>query len=185
MSLSLFLPSFFSLTSSICLFIPLPFLSCFLPLFYHSRPPLYHSFPLLKPSFQSLPSSICPCFPSVPPFYHPSDISLLQMHPQCGKEESKRGGIEKRKKDARKHKRKSLSLKSQHICHFRIYTSRTRNAALFFGVFFNIFTARCCVLISQIYVLQAIVAQHGGAVGLIITSKLVRDKNEYKILYKS
>ena len=31
----------------------------------------------------------------------------------------------------------------------------------------------------QIYFLQAIVAQHGGAVGLIITSMLVRNNNKY------
>ena len=94
------------------------------------------------------------------------------MHPECGKEETKKRGTEKRTKDARKHQRKSLAIFA--------YTSRKRNDALLF-VFLTIFMARCCVLISQIYVLQAIVAQHGGAVGMIITSKLVRDNNTVNI----
>ena len=112
-----FLSSFFSLTSSLYLLIPPPF---FLPFSLLSFPsPFYHSLPSSLNSFQSLPSSfcpslppspsssICPSFPSVPPFYHPSDtsISLLPMHQECGKEESKRGGIEKNTKDAKKHHR--------------------------------------------------------------------------------
>ena len=186
-----FLSSFFSLTSSLCLYSFLH-LSSFLSLFYHSRPPtitpfICHLIPSSHSHRPSVPPFLHPPLTlSVPPFHMslPSIIPLILVshyYPCIRSVERRRTKEGNRKENERCMKtpqeitifEKSAYLAFSHIHH--------EKEMLHCCCFFLPYLWHVAVFSYHKYMfLQAIVAQHGGAIGLIITSKLVRDNNKYK-----